>query len=190
MQKPITEFYRMNGRGDGWQYLCKPCSNDNTEDWYRANPGTRVARTTRWRKENPEAFRAQRRAHYAANKEYFREAARKAKEADPEGYLRIQLRSRLKVDYGMTLEEYDGLLARQDGLCAICREPMARPEVDHDHGDGHVRGILCGPCNRGLGYFRDDPKRLRAAIGYLSLAGPHTGHRDRSQAPGIRSPSG
>lgn len=72
--------------------------------------------------------------------------------------------------YGLSEKDFDRLVASQDGACAICRrEP---PEgvnlaVDHSHADGRVRGLLCGPCNAGLGMFGDDPERLQAAIDYL-----------------------
>ena len=61
-------------------------------------------------------------------------------------------------------------LARSQGnCCAICgAKPKGRRlAVDHDHKTGKVRGLLCMFCNTGLGKFRDDPKLLKKAIGYL-----------------------
>lgn len=62
----------------------------------------------------------------------------------------------------------------QDGLCAICKapetpEPKGNLHVDHDHTSGRVRGLLCFPCNAGLGSFKDDIERLEAAIEYLKM---------------------
>jgi hypothetical protein len=73
--------------------------------------------------------------------------------------------------YGLTVEQYEALLERQAGRCAICRtdEPGGRGNwhVDHCHESNAVRGLLCATCNVGLGMFRDDPTRLAAAIAYL-----------------------
>lgn len=78
--------------------------------------------------------------------------------------------------YGITSEQYDELLASQGGVCAICGQPersksrnghLLKLAVDHDHETGTVRGLLCDRCNRGLGFFGDDPERLAAAIAYL-----------------------
>lgn len=43
--------------------------------------------------------------------------------------------ARLLKTYGITLEEYNQLLAAQDGSCKICRKPpgKVRLHVDHDH---------------------------------------------------------
>lgn len=85
---------------------------------------------------------------------------------------------RLKNSYGLSLAEFNALLAKQGGVCAICRNlaPRGRWCVDHDHTccsaqqttcGACVRGILCDPCNNGLGRFRDDPDLLEAAVSYL-----------------------
>ncbi len=78
-----------------------------------------------------------------------------------------------QYNYGMSVEQFDALLAAQDNRCAICGTtewPGKGPHVDHDHGSGAVRGILCGNCNNGLGMFGEDPARLRAAAEYLEKA--------------------
>ena len=78
--------------------------------------------------------------------------------------------TKLKIRYGITLEQKRQMLADQLGCCAICATAdfgKKGPVVDHNHETGKVRGILCDPCNKGLGHFRDDPARLRAAIEYL-----------------------
>lgn len=85
------------------------------------------------------------------------------------------LRSRtLMHKYGITIEQLEGLLAAQGEKCAICKSTIvlgatdnAKVCVDHCHESGDVRGLLCHPCNAGLGYFRDDQERLSAAAAYV-----------------------
>ncbi len=71
--------------------------------------------------------------------------------------------------YGMTLEDYEQLVRDQDNCCAICgNSPDSTVlHVDHCHRTGKVRGLLCGNCNRGLGFFNDSPPLFEAAIRYL-----------------------
>jgi hypothetical protein len=73
----------------------------------------------------------------------------------------------LRTEYGITLTQYETLLEKQGGGCAICGRKEKCLCVDHDHATGRVRGLLCGSCNNGLGRFKDDPKRLRRAANYL-----------------------
>jgi hypothetical protein len=93
----------------------------------------------------------------------------------------------LKRKYGMTLECYESMLARQNGCCKICgmrAEDEVQTDrggyrrafaVDHDHAccpgsiscGKCVRGLLCAMCNTGLGAFRDNQAVLTAAIQYL-----------------------
>lgn len=75
---------------------------------------------------------------------------------------------RLAYTYGLTRMQFDDMLRRAQYRCEICGlSPESGPKVDHDHATGRPRGILCGPCNTGLGHFGDDAGRLRAAVAYL-----------------------
>ena len=79
-------------------------------------------------------------------------------------------RRNLKRKYGLTVDQYEAMLDAQGGLCAICRGEQVnvrRMAVDHCHDTGKIRGLLCNPCNAGLGQFKDDPDRMRIAIRYL-----------------------
>ena len=67
----------------------------------------------------------------------------------------------------ITLDQFEELTAAQDGHCALCGRVPKQLHVDHDHGTGRVRALLCSTCNTGLGKFGDDPARLRAAADYL-----------------------
>lgn len=69
--------------------------------------------------------------------------------------------------YGLTPEEFDRRMTEQRSRCAICRAELDAPVVDHDHETGAVRGLLCRPCNSGIGQLRDDPELVRAALAYL-----------------------
>jgi hypothetical protein len=85
----------------------------------------------------------------------------------------------LATTYGVTVDQYNEMLAEQGGGCAICGVSES-PDgsslaVDHDHAccPGRkscgqcVRGLLCRPCNQGLGNFLDRPELLAGAAEYL-----------------------
>lgn len=78
---------------------------------------------------------------------------------------------RARGKHRCTKERFDELLAEQDGKCAICGRSPERLFVDHDHTTSLVRALLCRYCNSGLGFFGDDPHRLRAAAQYLETRG-------------------
>ena len=63
------------------------------------------------------------------------------------------------------------MYAEQNGVCKICKLPPNHNSnhlcVDHDHETGEVRALLCDLCNRGLGYFKDDPRLLKLGAEYL-----------------------
>src|SRR6266851_7644995 len=123
--------------------------------------------------------RAYSHAWHAANRERVNADLRRKRAQDPDCnrkqrdyYARSRGRAWLKYTYGISVEEYDALLARQNGKCAICRE---KPEgqtlcVDHCHVTGRIRGLLCRNCNVGLGNYRDDPRLMRAGAAYLEAS--------------------
>ena len=79
------------------------------------------------------------------------------------------------INYGCTPEAYAAMLAEQDAKCASCGRPetgrykgrIKNLAVDHDHATGRIRALLCQSCKKGIGSFRHDPDRLRAAVAYL-----------------------
>lgn len=86
----------------------------------------------------------------------------------------------LRRNYKIDEIEFNRLSAEQGGHCAICQKPETktrghegrRLSVDHNHVTGDVRGLLCGNCNEGIGYFGDDIEILRKAIAYLQRHEP------------------
>lgn len=94
-------------------------------------------------------------------------------------YLRTHRRGEWKRNLkklGATPAHYEGLFIEQEGKCAICcrskpsdrMKDLDRPfALDHDHATGKLRGLLCGRCNKGLGYFGDSVELLQRATEYL-----------------------
>lgn len=81
--------------------------------------------------------------------------------------------SKLKLMHGITLEHYNKILNKQNGVCAICKCKETSKKynflpVDHCHKTDTVRGLLCSNCNVGLGMFKDNITLLQSAIEYLS----------------------
>lgn len=74
----------------------------------------------------------------------------------------------LRRSYGISLDEYEGLVSLYGGKCNICKEP-AKLFVDHCHKGGDVRGLLCLRCNSLLGYARDNVGVLLEAASYLKM---------------------
>lgn len=106
------------------------------------------------------------------------ERYKKWRKDNPQKSVRSAYRGALRRNFGISLEEYEAILAAQGGVCAVCHSPRVPSDsgkrvhlhplhVDHDHRTGVVRGLLCYRCNTALGYFRDDIRLLGSAIHYL-----------------------
>jgi hypothetical protein len=114
---------------------------------------------------------AYQRAYYQANKEKIAKRNKEWNLANPGKRKQTKRADHLKRTYGLTSEDFNSLLTQQNNRCAVCNTdtPTQRGwHVDHCHTTGDIRGILCGPCNTGMGSFKDDPSILKNAITYLS----------------------
>ena len=157
--KPISEFYLRQKNPPKYKAQCKSCFAERQRAYQKTEQGRETGKRSakKWRKENIELAR-----------KISREGNRKARAEDPRRFKSYEL----KAHYGITLDEYEALLAKQNGHCAICGavEPggMGMFHVDHCHGTGRIRGLLCTTCNAGLGHFKDNPETISKAIGYLN----------------------
>jgi hypothetical protein len=96
----------------------------------------------------------------------------------------LQLRdNHLQRKFGIGLKEYEEMLIRQEGKCAICgttvpggngmKNGRGSFHVDHDHYNGQVRKLLCTNCNTALGAAKDSPDLLRKMADYLESFKEH-----------------
>ena len=87
------------------------------------------------------------------------------------------------IKYGLSVEQYEQLLATQSGCCAICCRPETafackkystkprRLSIDHNHETGKVRGLLCSKCNGAIGMLYENDITLHNARAYLEQHG-------------------
>lgn len=109
------------------------------------------------------------RRYYMKNSEAYRRRERAWRAANPEKYKASVFRTRLRSEYGITPEQYEAMLRRQAGVCAICRRPprVNRLSVDHDHGPlKTVRGLACHVCNR-YRIGKNTIETAKAVLAYL-----------------------
>lgn len=112
--------------------------------------GTQVANRT-WRQKNPEKSRAASKRWAEANADRVRDR-------------------RLQRKFGITLAQYNQMLADQKNTCAICKGPPSGKgafHVDHDHISGKVRGLLCLSCNTAIGLLRERTDLAYSLVAYL-----------------------
>jgi hypothetical protein len=145
--KSIDDFGKDSSTPDGLTYHCRDCRNAKARIYCQTS-----------------GYYAKR---HDAHREYKRNYYKR-----PEVVRRVRNQQLLKA-FGITVEQYDALLAKQGGKCAICGKERAslfekHMAVDHDHETGAIRGILCEGCNVGLGFFLDNVTLLKNAIRYIN----------------------
>lgn len=169
-------FYKDKSRRSGYASRCKPCNTAATAPLRKLKPTSITRLADDQLKTCPRCpipkpasafyvsdWRAGGRTSYC--KECFAAVYQSNKD-------RIKFQ-RILVTFGITETEYNEMLIRQDGKCAICLQPETSSRfkflaVDHCHNTGQIRGLLCSRCNIGLGQFRDNAAIIQRASSYLS----------------------
>lgn len=111
--------------------------------------------TYKWRKEN---------------KELYNNGAKKWRKNNPEKEYGHEIKRR----YGLSLEDYNKMLVKQEMKCALCdtqhdpTKKRGRLYVDHCHKTGQIRALLCSAHNCMLGYANDDVEILQRAVDYVN----------------------
>lgn len=132
----------------------------------------RRVRGARWAKRNKAKIRAKRALYVERHPEKVKATNAKCYRQNTAHYKMLVEKSRLKLEYGITLEDRDKMIAAQGNKCAVCETSFTKtPCIDHDHTTGAIRGLLCRHCNLMLGYAKDNPGTLRKAIAYLATGG-------------------
>lgn len=122
----------------------------------------------------------------ACSHERYRRWRRKNPNTLRENYLKIRCCKQyirkmrdvwLKRKFGITIIEYESMLEKQNGKCAICKnyevakkinnDKVREMSVDHCHKTGKVRGLLCTGCNTAIGHFKESIESMQSAIEYL-----------------------
>jgi hypothetical protein len=135
-----------------------------------------IAKKSAYMKTQPSCFKGK--THSEEHKQNMRDRVGEKAGGWRGGKMTKNTRYHVLNRYGLTTEQYDGLLNKQNGVCAICKKPETFRKnlaIDHDHTccPTHkscgkcIRGLLCSRCNQALGLFKDDVLALESAIKYL-----------------------
>jgi len=146
--KPLeSHYHKSKNRPLGYEIRCKQCSQ-------KAKAESRSKMTDEQKK---------------ASREKIKQWHDADKMRNPEKYKLLNRKWALKRDFNMSLEDYNTLLEKQDGVCAICgkTDPVSNLAVDHCHVTNKVRGLLCRACNRGIGMLQDSIELLEKSVIYL-----------------------
>jgi hypothetical protein len=153
LEQPLGNFYRAKDARDGLRGDCKACFAARAKARYPQVRDKAIARAQQWQRDNRER-------HLANLKRRHQRPEIKRRERD----------MYLQRTHGITIDEYDDMLAAQCGVCAVCSAPP-RPDislhVDHDHETGRRRSLICFGCNNVLGNVGENPARLIALADYL-----------------------
>lgn len=142
-KKNLSEFGKDKRTSDGYFCWCKLCAKHYRTKWARQD-----------RKKYPEKYLTRSREYSTKNAKRVKAKGRKSK---------------LKINYDLSVEDWEKMYIDQKGVCAICdgfilSEQM---QVDHNHQTRRVRKLLCRRCNTLLGWVEKYPRLVKLCFEYL-----------------------
>ena len=149
---------------------CIDCNNDVSKKSQKPSKRCDVCLIKRKKKLSKISQRKYRNNNIERVRKSARDFASKKRRLYPTKTHQQDRKSALKKNYGITLKEYEILFNKQNGVCAICHKSETRTKylcVDHNHGTGEIRGLLCTKCNLALGYINDSILLLEEMIKYI-----------------------
>jgi hypothetical protein len=168
--KPRNEFHGHAHHPDGLRSWCKSCRARRLPAAYRTVAPKPCSACNVVKP--PDDFT---KSIYNADglSSYCRSCGRQRQKAFREAHPERTNASKLRSKYGITAEQYNAMLATQNGQCAICETTVSGRKrtvfyIDHNHSTRTVRGLLCMNCNTGLGMFQDSARVLENARNYLA----------------------
>jgi len=168
--KNITEFYKNPNVKDGYLNKCKDCVRQYDIQRTKKHPGPRTTgfKTCSFcqQKKRVSEYSKRLRAKDGLRhrcKPCDRKEDKKYRQNNPSK----QRLCKVKHTYGLNKKEYEALVKKHNGKCAICEFDNKQLGIDHCHYTGKVRGLLCSRCNSGIGMLGDDVKTLQKAMKYL-----------------------
>ena len=173
IEKSLDDFHNHKRLKLGKAYTCKPCVVGYIKAYAATPRGRDVAKAAKKKYEKSPHGRKARLALQRLPKHKARASARsKVRRATVAGrYAEFDLL--LRYNYGIDLEDWARMFNAQNGKCAACARRLAfdrTTHVDHHHGTGKIRGLLCQGCNIAIGGAKDDPHVLRRIAIYLEAS--------------------
>lgn len=165
---PISEFYKNHCYSGGYNTRCKTCELEyDRKRMAKCNIVTSGNKKCSFCLETKDVSNFSKRLR---SKDGLRNRCKQCDRSEEKKYRQRntakQRLTKIRQMYGLEPEQYEALIKKQDGKCAICH-CIVTLVVDHCHKSGKVRGLLCRKCNTGLGMFEDNIKIINSSIKYL-----------------------
>jgi len=158
---------------------CRECLNKKSREYYQEHREKLLNASKEYFKKNKESILIKKHEYLAKNREKINQRLRNHYHENIDWYKEYNVKNRegrrskkLFKKYGISQQEYEILLKKQDYRCKICgtETPGGNHNifyVDHNHITGTIRGLLCTKYNSGIGFFDDNLNLIKEAGKYL-----------------------